>query len=113
MDTVPIDALRATFAQSIIATMASQLSCYLRLVTHPDVQFADLLDALTRNAIIGDDAAMRLHRRLGIPGSESPPLVQRAYWEQVLRERGIDPASNFHTGTPPAAAPVAEPAPTT
>ncbi len=95
MDDIPIEILRTAFAQSIIATMATQVSCYLRLATHPDAQFADLLDALSRNAVIGDDAAMRLRRRLGTPAEGEQPVAQRAYWEEVLRERGIDPSTPF------------------
>lgn len=89
METVPIDNLRIAFAQSIIATMATQVSTYLRLAAHPDLQFSDLLDALSRNAVIGDDAANRLHRRLGVAPAGIAPQVQRAYWEQVLKDRGI------------------------
>jgi hypothetical protein len=87
MEIIPIENFRIAFAQSVVATMATQVSAYLRLVAHPDVQFVDLLDALGRNAVIGDDAAQRLHQRLSLPAN--PPMVQRAYWEQVLKERGI------------------------
>lgn len=102
METPPIEVLRVAFAQSAIATLATQVSCYLRLVTHPDVQYFDLLDALSRNAVIGDDAARRLHRRLEHAASSSPPVVRRVFWEEELRIRGIDPATPFHAALPPA-----------
>ncbi|GEM_PF-4207574 len=104
----PIENLRIAFAQSIIATMATQVSSYMRLVAHPDVQFADLLDALERNAVIGDDAAQRLHRRLAVPVGTSSLMVQRGYWEQVLAERSIPLTAPFRT-QPEAAAPAAAP----
>ena len=96
METPPIEVLRVAFAQSAIATLATQVTCYLRLVTHPDVQYVDLLDALSRNAVIGDDAATRLHRRLEHPSPLSPPIAHRMFWEEQLKERGIDPSSPFH-----------------
>lgn len=109
MQTPPIENLRSAFAQSIIATMATQVSTYMRLVAHPEVQFADLLDALQRNTVIGDDAARRLHRRLNMPSATDSPMVQRSYWEQLLAERNIPLTAPFRT-QPEAAVPVATPA---
>ncbi len=111
MESLPIEHLRSAFAQSIIATMATQVATYVRLAAHPDVQFGDFLDALDRNAVIADDAAHRLHRRLSLPSTTGSPIVQRSYWQQVLAERGIAPNAPFASRTEtaePAAAPAAE-----
>ncbi len=111
METPTVETLRAAFAQSIIATMATQVATYMRLAAHPDAQFGDFLDALERNAVIGDDASHRLHRRLNLPSGSGSPIVQRSYWEQVLAERGIPITSPFlarpGVATTPAAAPEA------
>ena len=96
MDNQPIELLRNAFAQSSVATLATQLGAYLNMMAHPDVCFSDLLDALDRGAVIGDDAAARLHRRMQLPSHLSRPIAQVAFWEQVLRERGIDPAMPFY-----------------
>lgn len=117
METPPIDTLRNAFAQSIIATMATQVGTYMRLVAHPEVQFGDFLDALERNAVIADDAAQRLHRRLNLPAGSGAPMVQRGYWEQVLAERSIALVTPFRvqaeraaSGRAPLQAPAAVPA---
>jgi len=107
MEPPSIDVLRIAFQQSVIATLVTQLGCYMRLVSHPELQFSDLLDALSRNAVIGDDAAMRLHRRLQLPKHDGPPLVRRDYWEQLLNERSIGLTQPFYAADAP---PAAEPA---
>lgn len=110
METPTIETLRNAFAQSIIATMATQVGTYMRLVAHPDVQFGDFLDALERNAVIADDAVQRLHRRLNLPVGTSVPMVQRRYWEQVLAERSIPLTTPFRVQVD-RAAPKTEPQP--
>ena len=95
MDVPPVDTLRTAFAQSIIATLATQVAAYMRLTAHPESRYSDLLDALDRGPVIGDDAARRLHVCTGISGSQTSPIIRRAFWEQVFRERGIDPAQLF------------------
>ena len=102
MEIPTVENLRTAFAQSIIATMATQVATYMRLAAHPDAQFGDFLDAVERNAVIGDDAAHRLHRRLNMPKGSDSPIVQRSYWEQVLVERGIPITAPF--GARPATA---------
>lgn len=93
MDTVPIEILRVAFSQSVVATMTTQLSCYLRLVAHPDLQYADLLDALARNAVIADDAANRLQRRFNILANQ--PIQSRAFWEDILTAHSLQPTTPF------------------
>ncbi len=108
MEMLTVENLRAAFAQSIIATMATQVATYMHLAAHPDAQFGDFLDALERNAVIGDDAAHRLHRRLNVPKGSGSPIVQRSYWEQVLAERGIPITAPF-LARPAAATPATSP----
>lgn len=91
MSSNPIETLRTVFAQSSVATLATQMGAYLRLVSHPDAQLIDLLDALDRGPVIGDDAARRLHKRLGVPGHTHGPMVRRSYWLSLMGQLGIDP----------------------
>ncbi len=100
METVPLEILRVAFAQSAIATLATQVNCYLKLATHPDVLVVDLLDALSRNSVIGDDAAARLQRRFAADDPSIRPIAQRAYWEEVLQNLGVDPYSPFYPPMP-------------
>lgn len=96
METVPLEILRTAFAQSVIATMATQVSCYMRLASHPDVLIIDLLDALGRNAVVADDAASRLYRRFSVDDKTLEPVAQRAYWDRVLAARGIEAYSPLY-----------------
>ena len=101
MFSVTVEFLRNAFVQSSIATLATQMGAYLRLMSHPGVLFRDVLDALDRGVVIGDDAAVRLHKRLGLPGNAINPIVKRAYWEGKLRELAIEPTALFHPIRPP------------
>jgi hypothetical protein len=108
METIPLEILRTAFAQSVIATLATQVSCYLRLASHPDVLVIDLVEALSRNAIIGDDAAARLHKRFAADDPSISPIAQRAYWEEVLKTKGIDLNSQMFPPNAATAAPAAD-----
>lgn len=110
MTLTPIEIARGAFAQSAIATMASQLAAYFRLVRHPDVQFSDLLEALSRGPVIADDAAMRLHTRLQVPAGRTPE-VRRVFWEEAMRERKIEAATRFYEVAPVPTPVIAQPVP--
>jgi hypothetical protein len=104
-----VDTLRAAFAQSVVATLATQVSAYLRLVSHPEATVQDLLDALDRGPIIGDDAARRLHTRTAIPLVASSPTVNRQFWEITLQQQGIMPENLIRIETIPRPAPALRP----
>lgn len=74
------------------ASKADQAVAFFTLIHHHDLRWADYLEGLAYEPALAEVAAFMLHMRLDLP-KEHQPIGDAAFWEAVLRERGIDPAS--------------------
>jgi uncharacterized NAD(P)/FAD-binding protein YdhS len=87
-----IQQLRQQFAEAAAKNFGEQIHAFLELCAHPDLEWNDLLDALNPPQFMTNDAALRLHQRLQIPVRERIVELDRPFWENILKERGINPA---------------------
>jgi hypothetical protein len=91
-DQITIESLRERWRAAQSGKMSDELIVFSELTQHPDCCWQDLLDALDRPNMVGDDAWLQLRVKLkGQVGIEGAVRRDRAFWDAALRARGIDP----------------------
>lgn len=71
-------------------TDAQKIHEYFKLINHPDVTWADYLDALDYRIIVGSPISIKLHEMLNVPFSKQEPIQTKDEWITLLQSRGID-----------------------
>jgi hypothetical protein len=66
-----------------------EMLLYLKLLTHPALQWSDLLDALGRPECLSETPAIALHLLLGVP-RRGQPNRDREFWEGVLKGKELE-----------------------
>ena len=88
---------RRTALDFATGTDAHRLMALFELAEHTDATFDDLISALRFPAPTSTNAAYFLHARLGVPCVDGRAIVDAAYWDDVLRERGIGRAAPYRS----------------
>lgn len=74
--------------------LGDELTAFSELVGHPDCCWQDLLDALDRTNMIGEDAWLNMRVKLKSQvGIEGAVRRDRGFWEETLKKLGINPQS--------------------
>jgi hypothetical protein len=79
-----IEALRQNLREAKSQKLGDQMMAFLRLVIHPDVTLADLLNGLAYPGVVAESAALNLHVLMRIPIRERIAATDRLFWKNVL-----------------------------
>jgi hypothetical protein len=79
-----IETLRKNFRDAKSQKLGDQMMAFLRLVIHPDVTLADLLNGLEYPGVVAESAALNLHVLMQIPIRERIAVTDRLFWKDAL-----------------------------
>ena len=79
-----IEALRQNLKDAKSQKLGDQMMAFLRLVIHPDVTLADMLNGLEYPGVVAESAALNLHILMRIPVRDRIAATDRLFWESVL-----------------------------
>jgi hypothetical protein len=90
-----IDVLRHQFTEAQSGTLGDEMMAFMELASHPELQWADLLNGLSRPGMIQEDAALRLHKLLRVQREGIRVNTDRRFWEDVMAKVGINPSDRI------------------
>lgn len=89
-----IAALRNKLKLSKSGLLRDEMLVFISLCKHPGLTWNDLLCALEISEFTAENAALELHKRLGISQEDRTLIHSKATWERILADKGVDPASS-------------------